>query len=802
MNTMRYAFRSLIKTPAFTVVALLALALGIGANTAIFSVVDALLLRPLPYDHADRLAFIWERRINREAISVSYPDFLDWQKQAHSFQSIAARRGNSYNLLGFDEPEQVEGSEITSELFPLLGIRPLLGRSFSAEEDRPGAPRVVVIAYSLWQRKFSGDRAVLGKEINLDGESFTIIGVMPAGFRYPYSHLKGEIYTSLGREADTMAERGAHPGIYAVARLKPGVPMEDARADLRNVAESIAKQYPASNRIITAEMDGLQDRMMRGIRPALLVLLGAVGFVLLIACANVANLLLAKAAGRRQEIAIRVALGAARHHLIRQLLTESVMLAVAGAALGLLFASAGLRGLAMIVPPDTPRAAEIALNARALVFTMLIALGTGVLFGLIPALETTRRDVQDGLKEGSRRSSGSSRQPRVRAVLVVAQMALSLVLLIGAGLMLSSFLRLVNTSPGIQPANVMALQMSLPGAKYSRPELRAGFYRQLLDRTAILPGVRSVGLVSPLPLGGNGSQQGFAPEGKVVNGPQDVTTGDTVIVSPGYFQTMGVPLMKGRTFTERDGADAPLVCMVDETLAKIHFPDGAVGRRLVIGAGHGHSRLLEIVGVVGHVKSYGVDQPSRVEIYLPYAQVRNFSMTLVVKKEKPASAIVPAIRVAVRRIDPNQPISNVLTMEQVLADTTAQQRLSMILLAVFAATALLLAAVGLYGVVSYSVTQRMHEFGIRLALGARGDDIVAMVLKEAGRLAVVGVVIGLAAAFGLTRLMSSLLFGVGAADPLTFTMVPLVLAVVALAASYIPARRATRVSAVDALRCD
>jgi putative ABC transport system permease protein len=800
---MRYALRSLIKSPAFTAVALMALILGIGTNTIVFSIVDAVLLRPLPYDHPERLLFVSENRRGRQPISVSYADFRDWQSQALSIESMAARRGETFTLLGKDEPEQIEGSEVTSQLFPLLGVRPAVGRTFLPDEDRPGAARVAVLSYSLWQRKFSGRTDVLGQQINLDGEAFTIVGVMPAGFRYPYSHLKGEIYTSLGRLADTMSERAGHPGIYVVGRLKPGVTFDKARSDLDTIARRLQQQYPESNRDIFVEADLLQERMIRGVRPALLVLLAAVGLVLLIACANVANLLLAKALSRRHEIAIRIALGAGRRNLAGQLLSEGLTLSMLGALFGVAFAFAAIRWLGAILPDSIPHVTEVAVNARVLLFTFSISVLTGLVFGLVPLLEAGRRNLTERINSGSRSNTSDARHRHTRSAMVIAEIALSVLLLIGAGLMISSFTRLANTSPGISPADVLAVQLTLPESKYSNPDQRAGFTDQLLARIKGLPGVQFAGAVQPLPLGGSGNQVGIARAGKTVRGVQDVTTADFTRAAPDYFRAIGIPVLSGRSFDEHDRSGAPLVCIIDEHLAQSEFPEqDPIGRVLIMNPLHGAHATLEIVGVVGHVKSYGVDQPSRVELYVPYAQNPGFSMAVMVKSPGGSPALVPAIREELKRIDPNQPISNVVSMDQVVAETTSQQRLSTLLLAAFAATALLLTAIGLYGVVSYWTTERTREFGIRLALGAREADVIELVLRQSAILGGIGVVVGLLAACGLTRMISSLLFGVSPFDPTTFIAAPAILLLVSLVAGVIPARRAMRVDPAIALRGD
>jgi len=800
---MRLALRSLWKTPSFSVVALLALALGIGANTAIFSVIDAILLRPLPFDRPQSLVFLQENRHGSQPISVSFPNFRDWQAQTGSLEMMAARQGTSYTLLGHGEAQQIEGSNVTAELFPLLGVKPILGRTFRADEDKPGSERVAVITFGCWQRVFNGAAEVLGEQLTLDGEPYSVIGVMPAGFRYPYTHLKGEVFTSLGRVSDQISDRGARAGVYVLGRLRPNATIDTVRAELNTIAKRLQQQYPAANHGVGVDADLLQERMVRGIRPALVVLLVAVTFVMLIACGNVAGLLIARAASRRRELAIRAALGAGRRHLIRQLLAEGVVLSLCGGVLGTMFAALAVQGLAAITPSDTPRASEIAFDTRALLFTLAISLAAGILFGLVPLWEAGRRDVYETIKSGAAGSSGTVRQ-RARSVLVAVEMALSTALLVGAGLLLSSFTRLSHTSAGLQPENVTAFQLSLSDTAYATPAARAAFGEQLMERVQSLPGVQSIGLVHPLPLSGFGNQIGIVPAGKVVTGLQDVTTVDYIRATPDYFRAVEIRLAAGRTFTSRDREGAPPVCIVDQTLARQFFPnESAVGKRLISNPLHGaHSGTFEIVGVVGHVKSYGVDQPSRVEVYVPYAQSPSGGMTLMVKSALAPGALVPAIRQELRQIDANQPFSNVVPMTQVVAETTAQQRLSATVVSVFAGAALLLAAVGLYGVVSYSVTQRTREFGVRIALGASTRNVLGLVLRQGAVMAASGVCAGLVAAVLLTRRMSASLFGVSALDPLTFSAVTLLLGLVAIVASYVPARRATRVDPVTALRSE
>ncbi len=796
LGDMRYGFRLLRKRPAFSLIAVLALALGIGANTAIFSVVDAVLLRPLPYADSGRLVALWERSPQLEDGSVAYLNFLDWKAQSRVFESLAARQGANFNLTGQEEPERLNGANVSAEFFPLLGVQPLLGRVFRADEDRSGAKKVAVISYGLWQRRFHGDEGILGRAIDLDGAPFTVIGVLPAKFRDPAYAERVDVYAAIGRDADRLQNRGNHPGIYVVGRLKPGETLAQARAEMDLIAQRLERQYPATNSGRRVAVQLLQDRLVRDLRTALLVVLAAVGFVLLIGCANVANLLLARAAERQPEIALRAALGAGRWQLFRQLLAESLVLALAGGACGLLLGWWGMRGLLAVAPEDLPRFSEAAMNLRVLGFTLGLSLATGLVFGSVPAWQSAWGSLHDVLKESGRRVSGDLRRNRIRGLLVVGEVALSLVLLIGAGLMLRSFARVLAASPGFRAERVLTLQIDLPGTKYQKPDQWIQFFQQVLGRTRNLPGVLSAATILPVPVGGFGWQTGMRIEGREYPTPHDSDLTDIAYVTPDYFQTMGIPLRRGRVFTEQDREGALPVAVIDEKLARTYFPDAdPMGKRLAIGG-----KNWQIVGVVGHVKNYGVDQESRVETYLPFYQSPRPAMSLVVRTTMDPAQLAGPIRGEVRQVDPNQAVSDVRTMERLVADSVAPKRISALLLGIFAAIAVLLAAVGLYGVISYTVAQRTREIGIRMALGAGGGDVLAMVVKQALALGGLGMAIGLGGAALLTRAMKGLLFGISAVDPLTFAAVPAALALVVLAACYLPARRATRIDPVTALR--
>jgi len=809
MNTfgqdIRYGFRMLWKSPGFTLVTVLALALGIGANTAIFSVVNTVLLRPLPYPNGERIVYIGEWSQQVPEMSVSYPNFQDWRAQQTTMEQIAAFRSANYVLTGVGEPERLDGRQVSAGFFNVLGVTPTLGRNFSPDEDRPGANPVALISHGFWQRRLGGDPSVINKPLQLNNESFTVIGVLPQTFEW---QSPVDVFVPVGLRSDqpNMTERGNHPGMYVLGLLKPNVTVEQARTEIKAIAERLAQQYPDTNGGQSAVLDSLQARAVEDIRPALLILLGAVGFVLLIACANVANLLLARAASRSKEIAIRTALGAGRGRIIRQLLTESLLLSVLGGALGLLFAMWGIDALLAALPEDLPRllVSGIGLDMPVLLFTLAVSILTGLLFGLAPALQASKSNLNETLKDGGRTSAGAGRQ-HVRNLLVVSEVALSLLLLVSAGLLIKSFSRLQETDLGFDPTNVLTLRVPLPEARYKESGQVANFWDELLRRVRALSGVESAGLTRGLPMNG-GIESGVMVEGQETTNPKDAVVAVNLFAEPGYFKTMNVQLLKGRFLSEQDTIDAPLAAIVDELFVARFFPNtDPIGKRLRIGGDR--APLRNIVGVFKHMKHYGPDEEGRAEIYTPYKQIpaenfaaANRSLWLAVKTKGDPTSLAPAIRNEVSQIDKDQPISNVGTMEQIVAATVAPQKFATWLLAVFAASAMLLAAIGIYGVMAYSVTQRTHEIGIRMALGAGRRDVLRMVVSQGMKLALVGVALGLVGAFALTRLLSSLLFGVSATDPLTYGVVSLLLASVALLACLIPARKATRVDPMIALR--
>ncbi|MGA9770726.1 MAG: ABC transporter permease [Blastocatellia bacterium] len=805
----RYGIRVLLKGRAVTAIAVLALTLGIGANTAIFSVINAVLIKPLPYPQPDRIVRIHEKSAQFDQMSISYPNFLDWQKQNQLFEAMSVFRYQGFNVTGAQGPERLQGRIISASFFSVLGVQPVIGRGILPEEDRPGGAPAAVISYALWQRRFGGDQSLLGKPIIINGKDHTIVGIMPAGFRF-YS--QADLFVPIGVQDDAIWHaRELHPGLQAIGRLKPGVTLEQADSEIVGIASALEKQYPDTNKGYSAGLVSMYEDMVGSIRPALLVLLGAVGFVLLIACANVANLLLARAASRQKEIAIRTALGASRTRLVRQLLTESLLLAIAGGGLGLLLAMWGTDALVAAIPDTLPRAEDIGLDNSVLVFTLAVSLVTGVVFGLVPALQASRLDLNESLKEGGR-TSASTRQG-VRSALVVAEVALALVLLIGAGLMIRSIFRLNQIAPGINPKNVLTMEIPLSLSTYDEPSKIRNFYRQLIERLESVPGVEAAAVNADMPLTGSDSEVPFWIGGGPRPAPDDMQWSLFYPTSAGYARAMGLPLMKGRFISEQDTQNSPTVVVIDEYLARGLFPNAdPIGKRLTIqGVGGIPDIACEIVGIVGHVKHFGLgtdaQQKIQYQLYFPYSQIPDIflapmveGMTVVARTSSDPTGLINEAKSQVLAVDKDQPVNNIKTMEQIIAASISQQRFSMLLLGIFAVVALVLAAVGIYGVMSYTVTQRTHEIGIRMALGARPGDVLKLVVRQGMTLAIAGVGIGLGAAFALTRLMESLLYGVSATDPLTFAAISIVLAGVALGACFIPARRATKVDPMIALR--
>jgi putative ABC transport system permease protein len=801
---LRYGARMLLRNPGFALVAVVTLALGIGANTAIFSVVNAVLLRPLPYGDPEQLVRIGgaNLRIGKEMGSFSPQDFYDWKERNTVFESIAAYDGWSPSLTGVGDPEKIEAGRVSASFFSILRAQPARGRAFLPGEDERGNHLVVVLSHRLWQRRFGSDPAIIGKQITLSAVSYTVIGVMPATFETP--RLTGamlvepELWAPFAPDLNdwTRDSRAVDAGL---ARLKPGVTLEQAAAEMKAIAGQLEQQYPETNAGAGVSLASLHESLVGKTRAALLLFLAAVGFVLLIACANVANLLLARAASRQKEIAIRTALGANRPRIIRQLLTESILLAALGGALGLLLALWATDLLVAGAADVIPRLGEIKMDGLALGFIALVSLVTGIAFGLAPALQASKPDLNEMLKEGGRMSGAGVGNRRARNLLVIAEVAVSLVLLVGAGLLIKSFLRLQEVKPGFNPEHVLAMEMFLPGAKYPEEYQHVAFFEQVLTRARALPGVEAAGVVSVLPISENYDRFGFTVENEPPTPTGEGPSADRYMVSPGYLQALGIPLLRGRQFNEQDDRDAPPVVIVNETFARNYWPSGdAVGRR--VRTGDEKNPWREVVGVVADVKQYGLDTPSTLQLYLPHQQSPSQQMVLVVRTKGDPEGQIASVRNEVWAVDKDQPVYNIRTMEQLLSKSVAQRRFNMLLLGIFAAVAMALAAIGLYGVMAYSVTQRTHEIGIRMALGAQAQDVLKMVVGQGMLLALIGVGIGLVAALALTRLISSLLYGVSATDPMTFVGVSLLLSLVALMACYIPARRATRVDPMVALR--
>ncbi|HET8783521.1 MAG TPA: ABC transporter permease [Pyrinomonadaceae bacterium] len=798
---LRYAGRMQLKNPGFTVVALIALALGIGANTAIFSVVNSVLLRPLPYKDPERLVMVWE-----DASKFGYPrdtpataNFVDWRNQNTVFEGMAAIADESFNLIGTGDPERLEGRLVSANLFPLLGVDPQIGRTFTSAEDQPGSNRVVVLSYALWQRRFGGDNNIVGQPLNLNGETYTVIGVMPARFQFPTSD--DAMWAPIAFTTEDAANRNRHY-LQVLARMKPGTSLEQAQAEMNTIATRLSQQYPDSNTDLGAAVTSLHEHLVGDIRPALLILLGAVGLVLLIACANVANLLLARAAVRQKEIAVRVALGARRWRLIRQFLTESLLLSTIGGVVGLAIAYGGLVLLRAFIPENISQARDISIDLKVLGFTLLVSMITGLIFGLAPALQAARFNQTETLKEGGRDSATGSGGKRIRGLLVMSEVAVSLVLLIGAGLLINSFLRLRNVDPGFRADNLLTMKFVLPQPKYEEFERRSAFYTDLIHRVESLPGVKSAAVTTNLPLYRQGNSIDISIEGQPPPAPGKENIVVTRIISPKYFETMTIPLLSGRAFNDQDTATTPRVAVISESMARRYWPgEDPIGKRIGAGRIQRPEDWTQVVGVVKDVRQFELTADSKPQMYLPYRQRGFFpSEDLVVKTDVDPASLASTVRNAVWEIDKDQPVSNIRTMEEILLESIARQRFSMLLLAIFAAVALILAAVGIYGVMSYSVAQRTHEIGIRMALGAQTGAVLKLAVSYGLKLVVVGIVIGLIAAFALTRVMSTLLFGVTATDPTTFALISLLLIGVAAVASYIPARRATKVDPIIALR--
>ena len=811
LQDIRYGVRVLLKNRSFAAVAVFALALGIGANSAIFSVVNSVVLRPLPYKDSDRLVTIYSSLLQPglEKIVVSAPELADFREQNNSLDEVAAYDFQGVNVTGGDEPERIRAALFSPNLLPLLGVDPLIGRGFSALEDQPGHSQVAVLSYSLWQRRFAGDPNVTGRSIAVDGKSLEVIGVMRGDFHFPDADTELFLPLTISPELLTEDNRGSHY-LSVIARLRPGVSIERAQADVNAVAQRMSVEHASTYRSgYGAHVIAMRDDIVGDVRQTLFILLGAVGFVLLIACANVANLLLARGAARQKEVAVRTALGATRLRLVRQFLTESAILAIVGGGLGLLLALWGVEFLVALSPASIPRINEISLDARVVAVTIGVSLLTGFLFGLAPAMQFSKPDLNETLKDAGRSSTDGRHRQRLRGLLVISELALSIVLLAGAGLMIKSFIRVQGANPGFNTENLLTMRLSLPRSKYSDFNHQTRFFQELIERIHAQPGVQSAAAINALLLSGSTADRSFKVEGRTAAPGEPGPDEELRIISSGYFPTMGIPLFRGRDFTERDNSGAPRVAIVNQALADRYWPgDDALGKRIAYsGLGEGKPNWCEIIGVVGNVKHSGPDTPTKPEVYLPYLQPLFSTATstigpmyLVIRSAAPPANLAPAIRGVIATIDANQPVSNVKTMSERLNAAIAQRRFNMLLLVIFAGVALLLASIGIYGVMSFAVTQRTRELGIRMALGASASNLLRLILGQGMALALIGVIGGLAASFVLTSLINSLLYEVSATDPLTFFAVSVILIAVAMGACFIPARRAMKVDPMVALR--
>ncbi len=806
---LRFAIRQLRKSPGFTAIAVITLALGIGANTAIFTVVNGALLRPLAFREPNRLVHVWHVPPAKSfpgmpTFAVSAANYLDWQRQNPVFENMAIYTYHGFTLTGSEKPEQVDAGAVSSGFFETLGVQPMLGRVFSPQEDQPGRSNVVVLSHRFWQDHFGSNADIVGHNINIDGQSFLVAGVMPPSFRFPDV---AQVWTPMAWTDKERAVRGEHH--YAVvARLKSGIALKQAQAAMNTISSRLEQLYPDDDRGWGAIVVPLHDDLVSDVRPALLVLLGAVAFVLLIACVNVANLALAKTLSRRKEIAIRTALGASSARVLRQILAETVLLALAGGAIGLTYAHFGVRLIMAFLADKLPRSVGVGLDLRVLGFTALISILTGIIAGVLPALRLTRADVSQSLKQGLGRTDSDSGGHRTRSVLVVAEVALSLVLLIGAGLMIRSFQQLQGVNPGFESHGVLTMTAAVSRAKFPLPLQQSSFFEQVLQRVRTLPGVESAGVIDDIPLNGNGSHQPIAIEGRPVVAMSEQPEVDVRLISSGYMGAMHIPIVRGRDFSDTDVAGRPAAILISESMAQHFWPgEDPIGKRLTLT--FFPDAVREVVGVVGDVKLDGLDQarPSTI-LYMPLGQVstpatggwNSFPMTLVVRSAANPAGMVSAVANAVHEVDREIPVRDIFTMNDLVTNSMSQQRFNMLLLGAFAGLAMLLAAIGIYSVLSYSVKRRVQEIGIRLALGARIADVLRMVIVEGMRPTLLGVLIGTVGALAMGHLLSSLIYGVKPTDPATFVVVALLLAAIALFASVIPAYRAAKVDPMVALR--
>jgi predicted permease len=805
---LRYGMRVLVKKPGFTLIAVITLALGIGANMAIFSVVNRVLLFRLPYKDADRLVMVWGANPQQGATIdlVSPADLADWRAQNRVFEDLAATDDAPYNLTGMGEPESLFGYSLAANFFQVMGLQPALGRAFTLEEDRAGAPGVVVLSHRLWQRRFGSDPNALGRSITLNGNPHTIIGIMPAGFQHPQ---RSELWTPLRLNSlnANRANDRSFRFLRVVGRLKPGVTLEQAQVEMSRVARRLAEQHPDTNTGQGVKIVSLREQYAGDIKPTLLALLGAVGFVLLIACANLSNLLLAQALARQREIAVRTALGAWRGRLIRQSLTESILLALIGGALGLLLTLWSANLLITLFPNnianlDIPIVEEIPIDGRVLGFSLLISLLTGVIFGLAPAWQASKPDLNQSLKDGGANTLAGMSGRRMRGLLVVSEMALAVLLLIGAGLMIKSFWRLLQGDLGLNPKNVLTMEVLLAPQRYGNEQQRRAFLQGIMERIENLPGVEEAGATNFLPLTGFWGSTSFSIEGRPAPRPNEEPSADNRVVTERYFRTMGIRLLRGREFDERDREGAPAVVIINETMARRYWPnENPVGAHINLGQGN-QPLWSEIVGVVNDVKSFGLEEQTHSDIYRPFAQAPFPLIAFAVRTTGDPLSLVTAVKDTIYAVDKDQPVFKVITMEKLAAESITLRRVSMLLVGGLSALALIMAAIGIYGVMSYTISQQRREIGLRMALGAQASDVLKLVIGQGMKPALVGMIVGLLASCALTRLIKSLLFGVSATDPATFVMISILLGGVALLASWIPARRATKVDPMIALRTE
>jgi len=802
LKDISYGVRTLLKSPGFTVVAVIALTLGIGANTAIFSVVNSVLLRPLPYSDPSRLMQLWEASVNRgrKEMPASYPNFADWRDQNHVFEQVVAYTDWSFNLTGSGEPERIRSAIVSPAFFSILGINPIRGRVFLSGEDEKGKDLVVVISESLWQRRFNSDPNIVGRSLNLDDKSFTVVGVISRGVQAPLMSDEIELWALVSLASGATNRYGHY--LSVIARLKPDTTQQQAQADMDTIAGRLEQQYPESNKGLSVRVVSLSEQIVGNFRTSLLVMFGAVVFVLLIAGANVANMLLARAAARQKEMAIRTALGAGRWRIVRQLLTESMLLSLISGILGWSVAVWGIDLLVTLGPADLPRVKEVNIDLRVLGFTLAVSVLTGVLFGLLPALQASRPNLNERLKEGGRSATSGLNRQRLRSFLVISEIALSLVLLVVAGLLIRSFQRLQAVNPGFNPSNVLTMQLDLSRTKYKTGAQVIAFHDQLLERLKQLPGVQYASARTSVPIASDASYAylRFNLEGRTADA-SDPPVAYYNGVSPDYFQTMMVPLLKGRGFSDRDVSGSPNVVIVNDFLARRYFSDGdAIGKRITLDDNPKEEDWVTIVGIVGDTKPRELRSEPVAELYMPYKQQPERGMSLMIRYRDGGTSVAAAVRNEVLALDKDQPIYSIRTLDSVLSESVATPRFRTLLLGVFAGVALILAGVGIYGVISYAVSQRSQEIGIRMALGAQAADVLRLVIKGGMTLALIGVALGLAGAFALTRLMTTLLFNVRPTDVATFATVSVGLLIVALFACFIPAWRATKVDPLVALR--